>query len=184
MLAARSTRLAGCLRWARRFRLLPLSALLLAATAVSADTTYRWIDPNTGGTVISDLPPPPGARQVTRYTGRIRDDERPLPYGVRQAMEKFPVVLYTTSGCLAVCKQARELLDGRGVPFSERVLNSEQEVAEIDQQLGGEAVLPSLGVGRQSVRGFAPAAWNALLDAATYPTTSPYRVRPSASAAP
>ncbi|MEF8700222.1 MAG: glutaredoxin family protein [Candidatus Accumulibacter sp. UW26] len=184
MFTACSTRVAACLRRVHRARLLPLAALLLAAPALSADTTYRWIDPNTGGTVISDLPPPPDARQVTRYTGKISDDERPLPYGVRQAMEKFPVILYTTSGCLAVCKQARELLNGRGVPFSERVLNSEQEVADIDQQLGGEAVMPSLVVGRQSARGFAPATWNALLDAATYPTTSPYRVRPSANPAP
>ena len=36
------------------------TALLATTTAVSAQTTYRWIDPSTGGTVISDRPPPPG----------------------------------------------------------------------------------------------------------------------------
>ena len=32
--------------------------LLLITGTVSAQTTYRWIDPKSGGTIISDLPPP------------------------------------------------------------------------------------------------------------------------------
>ena len=118
------------------------AVLLLATTAVSAQTTYRWIDPATGGTVISDLPPPPGAKQVMKSTAPIGTTEPQLPYAVRQASEKFPVVLYTTLGC-PLCKQARDLLNGRGVPFSEKGLNSEEDRAELGRQIGGEVLLLS-----------------------------------------
>jgi glutaredoxin len=154
-----------------------LAALLLASPAVSAETTYRWTDPNTGRTVISDLPPPPGVRQVTKYTTTIGGGERQPSYAVRQASEKFPVVLYTSAGCGDPCKQARALLNARGVPFAEKVLESEEDLTELGRQLGGEAQLPIISVGRQSARGFEPTKWNDLLDAATYPATAPYRAR-------
>ncbi|SBT05722.1 Glutaredoxin [Candidatus Accumulibacter aalborgensis] len=155
------------------------AVLLLATTAVSAQTTFRWIDPATGGTVISDMPPPPGAKQVMRYTASPAATEPQIPYAVRQASEKFPVVLYTTLGC-PLCKPARDLLNGRGVPFSEKVLNSEEDRAEVGRQIGGEVLLPSVSVGRQNVRGFSTAAWNELLDAAGYPAALPSRRKPSA----
>jgi glutaredoxin len=87
------------------------------------------------------------------------------------------VVLYTSAGCGDPCKQARALLNARGVPFAEKVLESEQDLTELGRQLGGEAQLPSISVGRQSARGFEPTKWNDLLDAATYPATAPYRAR-------
>ncbi len=162
---------------ARRLSRATAIALLITGTA-SAETTYRWIDPKSGGTIISDLPPPPGARQVMKYSSTTGVDEQQLPYAVRQASEKFPVVLYTSTGCVT-CKQARSLLNGRGVPFTEKMLASEEEIAELGRQLGGESLLPSISVGRQSARGFAPATWNELLDAAGYPANTPQRVKPS-----
>lgn len=168
MFTPATTRVAG---------LATLAAFLLASPAVSAETTYRWTDPNTGRTVISDLPPPPGVRQVTKYMTTMGGGDRQPSYAVRQASEKFPVVLYTSAGCGDPCKQARALLNGRGVPFAEKVLESEDDVTELGRKLGGEAQLPSISVGRQSARGFEPVAWNELLDAATYPATAPYRAR-------
>jgi glutaredoxin len=159
-----------------------VTALLLATAAVSAQTTYRWIDPSTGGTVISDRAPPPGARRVVKSATTVDADGPQVSYALRQASEKFPVILYTSAGCVT-CKDARALLEGRGVPFSEKVLQNEEEVAELGRQLGGEALLPSVSVGRQNARGFSPSVWNALLDAATYPSSAPYRVRPASAAA-
>jgi len=147
-----------------------LLGLLLAGTGATAETTYRWVDPNTGGTVISDRPPPPGARNVSRYTtSGSSADERPLPYAVRQASEKFPVVLYATERCETYCQEARELLKQRGVPFTEKILRTEEEFAELTRLLGREAALPSVSVGREYLRGFDAASWNSLLDAASYP---------------
>ena len=169
------------MRTSTALRFAHIVAVLFATSGVGAETTYRWIDPGSGHTVISDLPPPPGARQVIHYTTNTGVGEPQIPYAVRQATEKFPVVLYTSVGCVT-CKEARALLDRRGVPFSERAPNSEEELAELARQLGGEALLPSIRVGRQSVRGFSPTAWIELLDAAGYPSSAPYRVRPSEAA--
>ena len=107
---------------------------------------------------------------------------RDSPYAVRQASEKFPVVLYTNPGC-TTCKQARSLLDGRGGPFVEKELGTAEELADAGRQLGGEIRLPSISVGRQNVKGFTPTAWNELLDAAGYPASAPYRVKPTGEAA-
>ena len=148
-------------------------AALLAATLASAQTTYRWVDQRSGKTVFSDLPPPPDAGQVVKQTGAQPDDERQRPYAVRQAAEKYPVTLYTTASCADACEQARKLLGERGVPFTERQLKSDQELAELAKLLGNEAGVPSLAVGRQYLRGLADDAWNELLDLAGYPKSAP-----------
>lgn len=112
-------------------RVVCLVSLLLASATLGAQTTYRWIDPATGRTVLSDLPPPAGAKRVDRSSPSFGDEAPPtqaLPYAVRQASEKFPVVLYTNPGC-TTCKQARSLLDGRGVPFVEKELGTAEELA-------------------------------------------------------
>lgn len=161
-----------------------LAATLLSAVPAGAQTTYRWIDPKTGGTVISDFPPPPGARQVTMRKGEESGDAQPLPFAVRQAAEKYPVTLYTAASCVDECRQARELLNGRGVPFSEKMLQTTAEIAELKKLLGGEATVPALSVGRQINGSFAAATWNNLLDLAGYPKNAPYGARPAGSAAP
>lgn len=159
-----------------------LAALLLATAAASAQTTYRWTDPKTGVTVISDLPPPPGTRGVTvSESSSLAGDEPQLPYATRRASARFPVLLYTSADCNA-CEQARALLNGRGIPFSERLISSQEELTALGRQLGGDAVLPSLSVGRQHSTGFTAAAWNELLDLAGYPATAPYGYRPAAAA--
>ena len=157
-------------------------AALLAATFVDAQTTYRWIDQNTGKTVFSDLPPPPGAKQIIKRSGEQPVDERQLPYATRQAAQKFPVTLYTTASCADACQQARNLLNGRGIPFAERILKSDEELAELARLLGSEAGVPSLSVGQQNLRGISDDAWNELLDLAGYPKSAPYGAAPSAAA--
>ena len=163
-----------------RLRLAVLSAAVLAASLASAETTtYRWIDKATGQTIFSDQPPPPGAQNVVTRTGQSRGDEPQVPYATRQAAEKFPVTLYTSASCTDVCKQARDLLNGRGVPFAEKMLKSEEESAELARKLGSEASVPSLFVGQQSFKGLESVAWNNLLDLAGYPRSAPYGAKPS-----
>ena len=155
--------------------------LLLATTMVNGETTYRWIDAKTGRTVISDQPPPPDARQVVVYRGHGtsgEDAEKPalasFSYAARQASEKFPVVLYTTAEC-DECREARDLLTRRGIPFTEKLLRTQAEFAEVNQQLGGRSLLPSLVVGRKNLRGLTTGDWNELLDLAGYPASAAYR---------
>ena len=160
-------------------RLSLLVTALLSSTLCMAQTTYRWVDKASGQTVFSDQPPPPGARNVVRSTSSERGEESSLPYATRQAAEKFPVTLYTAANCVEECKQARQLLNGRGVPFTEKMLNTQGEIDTLTQLLGADAQVPSLAVGRQSFRGFETGAWNNLLDLAGYPKTAPYGARPS-----
>jgi len=160
-------------------RLVILSAALLTASLAVAQTTYRWVDKDTGQTIYSDQPPPPGAKNVVTITASERIDEQQLPYATRQAAEKFPVTLYTAATCVEECKQARDMLNRRGIPFSEKMLKSNEELVELSKILGSEAAVPSLIVGQQSFKGLDSGAWNNLLDLAGYPKSAPYGARPS-----
>ena len=158
-----------------------------------AQTTYRWIDKASGQAVYSDQPPHPGVHYTTqgRATGGEASDAEggsPVPespsYAVRRTAAKYPAVLYTASNCLDPCQQARALLNGRGVPFSEKVLASQEAIDQFTQRFGANAGIPSLSVGQQNVTGFEPGAWNALLDLAGYPKTAPYGSKPAGNPAP
>ena len=155
-----------------------LIAILLATSLAGAQTTYQWIDPKTGTTMISDQPPPPGTKQVVKRAGE-ESSEQQVPYATRQAAEKYPVTLYTSANCVEGCKQARDLLNKRGVPFSEKMLKSQEEIDQLSRQLGSEASVPSITVGRQNFQGFESGAWNNLLDLAGYPKSAPFGAKPS-----
>lgn len=155
-----------------------LVVLLAFASVAAFAQTYRWVDPATGKTVISDTPPPGKVKQLSKTEGANAIDDGQLPYAVRKAVESFPVVLYTTPDCAAECKQARDLLNGRGVPFTEKMVQKPEEFAEL-KQLAGDAMVPTLKVGRQPVRGFLAESYNNVLDMAGYPKTAPYGSKPS-----
>ena len=163
----------------RKLPLLLLGAALLVSSLVIAQTTYRWIDKTTGKTVFSDQPPPSGTAKVVKSSGDAPADEKQMPYATRQAAEKFPVLLYTSATCTEPCNQARNLLNGRGTPFTEKMLKSGAELADLTGKLGSEAVVPSIFVGQQSFKGFESTAWNNLLDLAGYPKSAPYGSKPS-----
>lgn len=164
-------------------RLALLCCALLAAPLAGAQTTYRWIDPATGRTVISDQPPPANAKSVsTSKASGGASDTGSLPFATRQAMEKFPVVLYTSASCTEHCKSARDLLAKRGVPFEEKSLTTNDDIEALQNLLGGEAMVPTVKVGNQIGKGYLASEWNGLLDLAGYPKTAPYGSKPSSAA--
>lgn len=153
---------------------------LLSVSAASAQSyTYRWTDKTTGQAVYSDKPPPPGATQVVKISGDGRADDKQVPYATRQAADKFPVTLYTSANCVNECKTARDLLNSRGIPFNEKMLNTQEDISELTKRLGSEAAVPSISVGQQNFKGFDAGAWNNLLDLAGYPKTAAYGAKPS-----
>ena len=158
-----------------------LAILLLALTlSVQAQTTYRWVDPATGRTVFSDQPPPPNARQASKREQPDTGDERQMPYATRMAAEKFPVVFYTSADCIEQCRLGRNLLNGRGIPFQEKMVQpGSPDHEELKRLSGGEAAVPFLVVGRQNYKGFEAEAWNNLLDLAGYPKSAGFGARPS-----
>lgn len=147
-------------------RLWPL--LLLCVLPVAGAQTYRWVDPASGKTVVSDSPPPGNARQTSVSKEAARPDDG-LPYATRLAAERFPVVLYTASEC-GGCEKAKALLGARRIPFTEKSAQDPAIREELSQLLGGGDVsVPVLKVGRQVQRGFEAGAYEQALDLAGYP---------------
>ena len=126
-----------------------------------------------GSVTYTDRPPTTGNARVTplgRLGGAAATPDANLPIELRQAMQRYPVVLYTTQDCQP-CDSGRKLLLQRGVPYAERRVVSEEDAAALERVAGGRTV-PALTIGAQPVRGFSETEWLAYLDAAGYPRES------------
>jgi len=156
-------------------RVFPAIAVSLALSALAggsaqAQQVYRSVGPD-GRVTFSDRSPtdaaaqPAGARSTTTVEGGA-----PLPYELRQIAARFPVTLYTGSDC-APCASARNLLVSRGVPFTERTVNSNDDIDAL-KRLSGATSLPFGTIGGQQLSGFSDVEWTQYLDAAGYPKQS------------
>lgn len=151
-------------------------SFLLAALCVSAglhaQTIYRIVGAD-GKVTFSDKPPVSAEQGKIATTGvgaAAAASGVALPFELRQAVSKFPVTLYTSADC-APCGTGRSLLTARGVPFSERTISTNEDVAAL-QRLSGQTSLPFLTIGGQKINGFSSEEWNQYLDAAGYSKTS------------
>jgi hypothetical protein len=111
---------------------------------------------------------PPGAQ--TPRAASAAATEVALPAALQLVASRYPVVLTTGKNC-ANCAQGRALLLARGVPFSETVLATADDL-ELLQNLTGKIALPMLSIGSLNVKSYSPSDWIAFLDAAGYPKTS------------
>ena len=152
-----------------------LSMLLLGLSLGAAPAVaelYKWIGAD-GKINYSDTPPPADAKKVEkkRLNDRVSEGDG-LNFATRNAMKKYPVVLFATN-CGAPCDQARALLAKRGIPHSEK--NPEKKLADGLQlkKLTGALEVPDLQVGKDTpIKGFNESVWNAALDAAGYPKSA------------
>lgn len=154
--------------------------LAIMPPVAQAGEMYRWVD-KAGKVHYSDTPPP-DVQDVERRKLGATSQTDDLPYEARLAQEKFPVTLYVAGGCGAPCNQGRSLLNKRGIPFSEKSLNTQQEIDEFYKK-SGSTDAPTLEVGKNYLSGFHESRWNSELDAAGYPKTS-FRPRVAPPAAP
>lgn len=155
------------MRFLAPFLLLPLLLFPLFAQA----QMYRWVDDN-GKVHYSDRAPLSGAKNVQKQSMSAgQGSSAPLPYALQQAVRNFPVTLYTSEDCGESCVRARELLNKRGVPYSEATVADEAGLAQLKTLSGGN-VVPVMTVGREVYKGFESGAYNAALDNAGYPTSS------------
>jgi glutaredoxin len=107
-----------------------------------------------------------------------------LPYALREAALRYPVVLYTASTC-SPCDVARQTLQQRGVPFREWQVPT-QGGAELARREGSNS-LPILKVGNSKLVGYNATEWRQTLDAAGYPvsnTLPPHWQAPAAQPLP
>ncbi|MDO8375638.1 MAG: glutaredoxin family protein [Aquabacterium sp.] len=147
-----------------------LLALLLAAGASHAQ--YKVVGPD-GRITYTDRPvaAEPGAQvQALRRDASPASSSPLLPIELREPVARFPVTLFTSSDC-PPCDSGRKLLQQRGVPYSERLVSSDDDIAAL-QRLSGGRTVPALTVGSQALRGFQETDWQGTLDLAGYPKTS------------
>ena len=143
----------------------------LAAVTASAQGVYRIVGPD-GRVTFSDRPPP---ASDTRPVGSIGNSAAPdsgaqLPFQLRQVATRYPVTLYTAKEC-APCNSGRNLLNARGIPYTEKLIETPED-GDALRRLSGQASLPFLTIGGQQLKGYSDTEWTQFLDAAGYPKTS------------
>ncbi|WP_311220847.1 MULTISPECIES: glutaredoxin family protein [unclassified Acidovorax] len=150
--------------------LLSLTLLGSLGNAVHAQQVYRSVGPD-GRVTFSDRSPAEAtAPAAGARNGVAASNNSTLPYGLAQVATRFPVTLYTGNDC-SPCASARNLLVNRGVPFTERTVNSNEDIDAL-KRLSGAASLPFGTIGGQQLSGFSDVEWTQYLDAAGYPKQS------------
>jgi glutaredoxin len=139
--------------------------ICLAAAPAFAQSAWRWYDPADQSWKITDTPPPGRAQKIEKSAAHILPNK--LPYATQMAARNFPITLYTQPVCDG-CDAGRQLLEKRGLPFTEKVVKSQAELDEV-KKLSGKTALPLITVGSQSFSGYEEKSWNGLLDIAGYP---------------
>lgn len=166
--------------------ILPATALLLAllvcTTSVHAQV-FKWVGPD-GKTNYSDVPPAPSVRAERKALAGNVVDVADMPFQLAESAKASPVTLYTGEKC-AGCDEGRKLLVSRGIPFTEKTVSTNADIALLGN---GKVELPQLLIGASKQVGFEAGAWNTGLSAAGYPETNRlpkgYRNPAPASAAP
>ncbi len=154
---------------------LALFALALAATlaAPAAHAQYKWVDAS--GRINYGDRPPADARQAAPAAAASALPAQPadarLPWALRTAAARHPVVLYTAPAC-EPCDLGRDHLAQRGVPFTEKHVKSADDVRAFNALAPGASGFPMLTVGTDRMAGYEASSWNRMLDAAAYPKTS------------
>ncbi len=158
-----------------------LMCVLALLGNAQAGELYRSID-SSGKVHYSDKPLP-GTEDVERLKlGSEPPPDDSLPYETMRAQQNFPVTLYAFPECGSPCQQARDFLNKRGIPFSEKNLKTQEDL-DAFFKLSGFNAAPALAVGKTWLRGFLAEQWNKELDFAGYPKSAPYRPRPAAPTA-
>jgi len=144
--------------------------LLLLASAGAQAQLYKWTGAD-GKVNYTDTPPPPTAKAAERKAvARNNPGQAELPYELAQAMQAQPVTLYTMSKCVP-CDEGRALLKNRGIPYTEKTVNSNDDITQL-RAAGGSSTLPFMLIGRTPLQGMEVNAWNGALDNAGYPASN------------
>ncbi len=145
-----------------------MMGLVLASTAVCAQSLYRWVDKD-GKVHYTDTAPTNATKQAdkSKLASPAPGEEVGLGYANQIAAKNFPVSLYTAPKCGDLCDQARRLLNARGVRFSEVSVTDSRRQEEL-VRLVGAAELPALVVGKEVHKGFDTGLYNSALDTAGY----------------
>jgi glutaredoxin len=144
--------------------------LLMLASAVSAQSMYRWVDKE-GKVHYTDQPPAKAeATLLEKKQSVLLGVDQTATYTLRKATADYPVTLFTDKDC-DPCKDARNHLTRRGVPFTEKnIYNNDVLQAELKALSGSDKMtLPLVQIGKKTLKGFLASEWDSMLDASGYP---------------
>jgi glutaredoxin len=142
--------------------------LAIMSCGAQAGGVYRWVD-EAGKVHYGDTRAPEVTTAEKKKFGSSQaTGDEGLTFETRRAKQHFPVTLYVTDSCGDPCKQARNLLSQRGVPFTEKNLTTQEDINAFRKMTGADNV-PVLYVGKNILKGFQNEQWNGELDAAGYP---------------
>ena len=145
------------------------------AASTPAWAIYKIVGPD-GSITFSDVPPANTQGKAVQSLS-AKPAETPssldrLPTGLRDAVRKYPVTLYTAPQCGA-CDAARDYLQQRGIPFTEKTITSNADIQAYKTLSGGSDRLPLVTIGSTKLaEGFSSSNWGVALDAAGYPKKS------------
>ena len=149
-------------------KLLRCAPLLLVAFHSHAQ--YKVTGPD-GKVTYTDRPPISADSRVTSINARGGAPEVSLPLDLRRAVSRYPVTLFVAGAACDPCDTGRQFLRQRGIPFSERQVQTPEDNDALERLSGGRDA-PTLSIGSQILRGLSPEIWGSYLDAAGYPRES------------
>ncbi len=149
-------------------RLLLLFIFLTLSFSCQAQL-YKWVGPD-GRINYTDTPPPKSVTSVETKNYALSEGSVTLPFALAQAVKNMPVTLYTSVQC-GVCAEARNFLKQNGIPFSEKTISNNEDIAKL-RQVSGNAQVPFLLIGKTKLTGYSATEWRTNLSQAGYPESS------------
>jgi glutaredoxin len=145
-------------------------AVIALSQGAQAQNLFKWVDEQ-GRITYSDRPAPPDqtVKDVSATMNTMGAGEAQvsgLGYETQQIVAKFPVTLYAAKAC-PPCDEGRHLLRKRGVPYVEKLIESEGDLKALQERFNVQT-LPVLTVGSSTRPGFSSVDWDAALDTVGY----------------
>ena len=145
----------------------PVLVVIAAFATAALAQQYRWVDEQ-GKVHYTDTPPPPSAKDAKKKNLKGNAVGAQQSYELSKAMQESPVTLYTNPACTDACQLARDVLNKRGIPFTEVQAFDPQGLEKLKAVSGGITV-PVLQVGALVEKSVSETAFNNALDVAGYP---------------
>ncbi|RZL04307.1 MAG: glutaredoxin family protein, partial [Rubrivivax sp.] len=155
-------------------RHLQSSSLLAAAVGLAllqagpAWALYKVVAPD-GRVTYTDRPPSDRPAATLKTNGTVAATTG-LPFELQKVANQYPVTFYSSTKC-PPCDAARQMLQSRGIPYTEKTVETSEDILTLQKREGVQQ-LPVLKVGSKQLVGFAQADWVGYLDAAGYPAKS------------
>jgi glutaredoxin len=149
-----------------------ITVLMLAALqSAAAGELYRWVD-KSGVVHYGDIPANDAQQLETKTYSEPAPAPSPSSFALEKAKKNFPVTLYVIRNCGGACKQAHDFLAKFNIPYTEVLLQNQEQVNEFKQKSGSD-LSPTLSVGKDWLKGFQPDEWQDELNVAGYPGVAP-----------